>query len=65
MYVADSLRALECFGPKLVQIYGQGESPMTITVLPAADHMDDHDGRRLERLGSVGSRANRRGGSGA
>jgi len=54
MYVADCLRALEHFGPKLVQIYGQGESPMTITVLPAADHFDDHDGRRLERLGSVG-----------
>ncbi|HKO67988.1 MAG TPA: long-chain fatty acid--CoA ligase [Burkholderiaceae bacterium] len=54
MYVADCLRALECFGPRLVQIYGQGEAPMTITVLPAADHIDDHDGRRLERLGSVG-----------
>ena len=54
MYVADCLRALECFGPRLVQIYGQGEAPMTITVLPAADHVDDHDGRRLHRLGSVG-----------
>jgi long-chain acyl-CoA synthetase len=54
MYVADSLRALECFGRRLVQIYGQGESPMTITVLPVEDHFDDHDGRRLERLGSVG-----------
>ena len=54
MYVADSLRALECFGSRLVQIYGQGEAPMTITVLPAADHIDDHDGHRLDRLGSVG-----------
>ena len=54
MYVADCLRALECFGPRLVQIYGQGEAPMTITVLPASDHIDDHDGRRLDRLGSVG-----------
>jgi long-chain acyl-CoA synthetase len=54
MYVADALRALDCFGRRLVQIYGQGESPMTITVLPVADHFDDHDGRRLERLGSVG-----------
>jgi long-chain acyl-CoA synthetase len=54
MYVADALRALDCFGPRLVQIYGQGEAPMTITVLPTADHIDDHDGRRLERLGSVG-----------
>jgi long-chain acyl-CoA synthetase len=54
MYVADSVRALDCFGPRLVQIYGQGEAPMTITVLPTDDHFDDHDGRRLERLGSVG-----------
>ena len=36
MYVEDSLRALERFGPKLSQIYGQGESPMTITVLGPA-----------------------------
>ena len=54
MYVADCLHALECFGPRLVQIYGQGEAPMTITVLPAADHIDDHDGHRFSRLGSVG-----------
>ena len=54
MYVADSVRALDVLGPRLVQIYGQGESPMTITVLTADEHMDDHDGRRLERLGSVG-----------
>jgi long-chain acyl-CoA synthetase len=54
MYVADSVRALDVLGPRLVQIYGQGESPMTITVLTAAEHMDDHDGRRLQRLGSVG-----------
>ena len=54
MYVADCLRALERLGPRLVQIYGQGEAPMTITVLPAAEHIDDHDGRRLQRLASVG-----------
>jgi long-chain acyl-CoA synthetase len=54
MYVADCQRALERFGPRLTQIYGQGEAPMTITVLPAAEHVDDHDGRRLQRLASVG-----------
>jgi long-chain acyl-CoA synthetase len=54
MYVADCLRALERFGPRLTQIYGQGEAPMTITVLPAEEHNDDHDGRRLQRLASVG-----------
>jgi long-chain acyl-CoA synthetase len=52
--VADCLRALERFGPRLTQIYGQGEAPMTITVLPAAEHVDDHDGRRMKRLASVG-----------
>lgn len=54
MYVSDCVRALEVLGPRLVQIYGQGESPMTITVLSADEHLEDHDGRRLERLGSVG-----------
>ena len=38
MYRADLDRALEVFGPRLVQIYGQGESPMTITALSKADH---------------------------
>jgi long-chain acyl-CoA synthetase len=33
MYLEDCLRAIGCFGPKLAQIYGQGESPMTITAL--------------------------------
>jgi long-chain acyl-CoA synthetase len=54
MYVRDVQRALARLGPRLVQIYGQGESPMTITVLTAAEHTDDHDGRLLHRLGSVG-----------
>jgi long-chain acyl-CoA synthetase len=54
MYVADCLRALDRLGPRLTQIYGQGEAPMTITVLPAAEHVDDHDRRRLQRLASVG-----------
>lgn len=34
MYVSDLERALELFGPRLTQIYGQGESPMTITSSP-------------------------------
>jgi len=38
MYMADSLRAIELFGPRLYQLYGQGESPMTITGLPQAFH---------------------------
>jgi long-chain acyl-CoA synthetase len=38
MYVADCLRAIELFGPRLYQLFGQGESPMTITGLPQSDH---------------------------
>jgi len=34
MYVADLKQALRLFGPRLTQIFGQGESPMTITSLP-------------------------------
>src|SRR3546814_18060219 len=54
MYVADLKRALDRFGPKFVQIYGQGEAPMTITVLPRESHVDDRDPRYEARLGSVG-----------
>jgi len=38
MYVADSLRAIDLFGPRLYQLFGQGESPMTITGLPQIFH---------------------------
>jgi len=54
MYVEDTLAALERFGPRLTQLYGQGESPMTITALPAGIHADRHHPRWLERLASVG-----------
>ena len=42
MYVADSLRAIELFGPRLYGLYGQGEAPMTITGLPKKLHTKDH-----------------------
>ena len=51
MYVADCLRAIELFGPRLYQLYGQGESPMTITGLPQCFHNKDS----LEKLASCGS----------
>jgi long-chain acyl-CoA synthetase len=54
MYVADAKAALERFGGKLVQIYGQGESPMTITFVSRAVHLDRAHPRWEERLGSVG-----------
>jgi long-chain acyl-CoA synthetase len=38
MYVADALRAIDLFGPRLYQLYGQGESPMTITGLSQFHH---------------------------
>ncbi|MFM9939636.1 MAG: AMP-binding protein [Hyphomicrobiaceae bacterium] len=54
MYVADLKRALQIFGPKLYQLYGQGESPMTITGLSKALHADTNHPRFEARLGSAG-----------
>ena len=39
MYVSDCLRAIELFGPRLYQLFGQGEAPMTITGLPQSEHV--------------------------
>lgn len=33
MYASDVVEAIEVLGPRFAQIYGQGESPMTITAL--------------------------------
>src|SRR5207244_9185184 len=38
MYVADLKKALSLFGPRLFQLFGQGESPMTITGLSKSMH---------------------------
>ncbi len=54
MYVEDSLAGLERFGPKLAQLYGQGESPMTITALNSRIHGKSDHPRWHERLASVG-----------
>jgi long-chain acyl-CoA synthetase len=48
MYVADCLRAIDLFGPRLYQLFGQGEAPMTITGLPQSFH------RRKEKLETCG-----------
>jgi long-chain acyl-CoA synthetase len=54
MYVADIQDALKVLGNRFVQIYGQGESPMTITAL-GRDHIADTTHPQwLERLASVG-----------
>jgi acyl-CoA synthetase (AMP-forming)/AMP-acid ligase II len=54
MYLADLKRALALFGPKLYQLYGQGESPMTITGLDKAAHADTSHPKYEERLGGAG-----------
>jgi long-chain acyl-CoA synthetase len=54
MYVEDVRKSLDRFGPRLAQIYGQGESPMTITRLTREEIADQKDPRWLERLGSAG-----------
>ena len=54
MYVADRLRAMRIFGPRLVEIYGQGETPMTISVFSRAEHANERHPNRAARLASVG-----------
>jgi len=54
MYVADIEEAVATLGPRFVQIYGQGESPMTITALSRALVADRDHPRWRDRLGSVG-----------
>jgi long-chain acyl-CoA synthetase len=54
MPVPDVLRALDRFGPCLAQIYGQGETPMTITILAKHEVSNNGHPRWLERLGSAG-----------
>jgi len=54
LYLADLEVALDVFGPRLAQIYGQGETPMTITALSKAEHADRDHPRWRERLQSVG-----------
>jgi len=54
MYVADARAAIDRFGPRFAQIYGQGESPMTITTLSKQEIAERHHPRWIERLGSAG-----------
>jgi long-chain acyl-CoA synthetase len=54
MYVADIREALDVMGNRFVQIYGQGESPMTITALSRAQLADRRHPRWPERIASVG-----------
>jgi long-chain acyl-CoA synthetase len=52
--VEDARAALDRFGPCLAQIYGLGETPMTITTLSRQDIADRAHPAWLARLGSAG-----------
>jgi long-chain acyl-CoA synthetase len=54
MYVEDCKAAFAVLGPRLAQIYGQGESPMTITAMDRALVADAIARDDVTRLGSVG-----------
>ncbi|HKB83144.1 MAG TPA: AMP-binding protein, partial [Burkholderiales bacterium] len=54
MYLEDIRNALCAIGPRFVQIYGQGEAPMTITVLSRRHSNDRGHPRYEQRLASVG-----------
>jgi long-chain acyl-CoA synthetase len=55
MYVSDLVKALDLFGPCLYQLYGQGESPMTISGLSKREHVGDRSAAHLALLGSCGT----------
>ncbi len=54
MYQNDLAHAQQMLGNKLVQIYGQGECPMTITVLNKSLHQQSDHPEHKARLASVG-----------
>ena len=54
MYAADTQRALRVMGPRFVQIYGQGESPMVGTALSRTHLANVNHPRFQARLASVG-----------
>ena len=54
MYTADIIDAVATLGPRFVQIYGQGECPMSISALGRAEVANRSHPRWQERLASVG-----------
>lgn len=54
MYAADIEAALQQFGARFIQIYGQGETPMTITALRRETIADKHHPNCVARRVSVG-----------
>jgi long-chain acyl-CoA synthetase len=53
MYAADLERALALLGPRLFQLYGQGEAPMTITGLGRAGHRGPGWRERITTAGTA------------
>jgi acyl-CoA synthetase (AMP-forming)/AMP-acid ligase II len=53
IYVEHLKKAVETFGPVFVQIFGQGECPITATVLPREEHLEmvKNDDPRLASCG--------------
>jgi len=54
MHAGDVEAALDRLGPRLAQLYGQGESPMCITGLSKRWYADRHHPKWREIIGSVG-----------
>ena len=54
MYVSDLKRAMDLLGNVMTQLYGQGESPMTITHLSREFHAERDHPRWEARLASAG-----------
>lgn len=54
MYLADIEEAVDWFGPRFVQIYGQGECPMAISALSRTEVAERSHKRWRARLQSVG-----------
>ena len=54
MLVEDLKQAMAKLGPCLVQLFGQAESPMTITYLPHRDHALEGGPEQMKRLASAG-----------
>lgn len=54
MLVEDLKQAMARLGPCLVQLFGQGESPMTITYLPHRDHLLEGSPDQMKRISSAG-----------
>lgn len=53
-YAEDIKAAVACFGPRVAQMYGQGETPMTIAALPAAHVAQAVAHNDMAMLSSVG-----------